>query len=372
MSKIDPLLAVIETAQATDLHLVSGSVPLVRVGGQLEKTHHRPLTAEQVRSLMFELLTDDQIRLFQAGGDLDLAYGAPGGTRFRINVYQTQAGPAAAIRLIPKAISTLDELGFSDTVRKLADSRAGLILVTGPTNSGKTTTLAAMVDHINTNFAKHIITLEDPIEYLHSNKNSLVSQRQIGLHARDFASALRAALREDPDVILVGEMRDMETISLAVTAAEVGLLVMGTLHTCSASATVDRIVDVFPPEQQEQIRIMLAESLTGIVSQQLLKRAEGRGRVAAYELLVQTTSISGMIRERKTHQISTAIQTGRKQGMQLLDNHLRELVDQGIVTPWEAVKVASDPSKFYPTPGTTPQSSMPSPAMAPSKRSVAT
>lgn len=371
MAKIDPLLAVVETAEATDLHLVSGSVPLVRVGGQLEKTHHRSLTPDQVQSLMFELLTDDQIRRFQSGGDLDIAYGSPGGTRYRINIYQTQSGPAAAIRLIPSAIATLDELGFSDTVRKLADSRAGLILVTGPTNSGKTTTLAAMVDHINTNFAKHIITLEDPIEYLHASKNSLVSQRQIGLHARDFASALRASLREDPDVILVGEMRDMETISLAVTAAEVGLLVMGTLHTCSAPATIDRIVDVFPPEQQEQIRIMLAESLTGIVSQQLLRRAEGRGRIAAYELLVQTTSISGMIRERKTHQIATAMQTGRKQGMQLLDNHLRELVDQGLITPWEAVKVASDPSKFFPSTAAPGQGPLAPPAMTPSKRTVA-
>jgi twitching motility protein PilT len=343
-------------------------VPLVRVGGQLEKTHHRPLSPDQVRALMFEILTDEQIRRFQAGGDLDVAYGIPGSARFRINIYQTQSGPAAAIRLIPSAIASLDELGFSDAVRKLADSRSGLILVTGPTNSGKTTTLAAIVDHINTNFSKHIITLEDPIEYLHTNKNSLVSQRQIGLHAQSFASALRASLREDPDVILVGEMRDIETISLAVTAAEVGLLVMGTLHTCSASATVDRIVDVFPPEQQEQIRIMLAESLSGIVSQQLVKRAEGRGRVAAYELLVRTTSISGMIREKKSHQIGTAIQTGRKQGMQLLDNHLRELVDAGLITAWEAVKVATDPARFFPTAQAQGPGGLPPPAMTPSRR----
>lgn len=347
MPKIDQLLKIVKTANASDLHLVAGSVPVIRVNGQLEKTRHRQLSSEEVKQLIYELLTDEQIRNFEKAGDLDLAYGIEGVARFRLNIYLTHTGIAVSIRLIPDHVLDLAALGFTETLSKLAEIKSGLVLVTGPTNSGKTTTLSAMVDHINTNFSRHIITLEDPIEYIHANKNSLISQRQIGLHASSFASALRAALREDPDVVLVGEMRDNETISLAVTAAEVGLLVMGTLHTCSASATIDRIIDVFPSDQQQQIRIMLAESLRGILSQQLLRRADGHGRTAAYELMLKSTSIAGMIREQKTHQITTAIQTGRKQGMQLFDNHLKELVESNQVNAREAIRVANDPSKFY-------------------------
>lgn len=347
MPKIDQILKIVKSANASDLHLVAGSVPIIRVNGQLEKTRHRQLSSSEIKQLVYELLTDEQIRRFEKDGDLDLAYGIEGIARFRMNIYQTNTGLASAIRLIPDESFDLAALGFPDTLHKLAESQSGLVLVTGPTNSGKTTTLSALVDYINTNFSRHIITLEDPIEYIHTNKNSLISQRQIGLHAKSFASALRAALREDPDVILVGEMRDIETISLAATAAEVGLFVMGTLHTCSASATVDRVVDVFPPDQQQQIRIMLAESLRGILSQQLLRRADGQGRIVAYELMIKTTSIAGMIRDQKSHQISTAIQTGRKQGMQLLDNHLQELVEKGIVDAKEAIRCAVDPSKFY-------------------------
>jgi twitching motility protein PilT len=347
MAQIDEILKIVKSAGATDLHLVAGSVPVVRVDGRLEKTRHRRLSNQEVRQLIYEILSDDQIRQLERSGDLDLSYGIEGLARFRLNIYRTLTGLAAAIRLISDQPLSLDDLGFPDTVSKLAQSKSGLVLVTGPTNSGKTTTLAAMIDYINTDSAKHIITLEDPIEYIHENKNSLVSQRQIGMHADSFASALRAALREDPDVILVGEMRDIETISLAVTAAEVGLLVMGTLHTCSAAATVDRIIDVFPADQQQQIRIMLADSLCGIVCQQLLARAEGHGRIAAYEILLRSTSISGMIRERKTHQLSTAIQTGRKQGMQLFDSHLQELVESGSITAREAIRCANEPSRFF-------------------------
>jgi twitching motility protein PilT len=346
MAKIDKLLKIVKAADASDLHLDVGSVPMIRINGALEKTHHRILATEDIKQLTYEILTDSQIKQFEKTGDLDLAYGVDNLGRFRLNVYRTHRGMAIAVRLIPEEIMDLKTLGFGEPTMRLAENKSGLILVTGPTNSGKTTTLAAMVDHINTNFSKHIITLEDPIEYIHTNKNSLISQRQIGLHSESFVSALRAALREDPNVILVGEMRDIETISLAITAAEVGLLVLGTLHTCTASATIDRILDVFPPEKQQQIRIMLADSLLGVVSQQLLKRADGDGRVLAYELLLRTTSISNMIRERKTYQIPTSIQTGGKQGMRLLDNHLRALVDTGIVTAHEAMKCAVDPSRF--------------------------
>lgn len=347
MPKIDELLAIVKSANATDLHLVSGSVPMVRLEGRLEKTQHRRLSHDEIKQLIYELLSDEQIRRFERSGDLDLSYGIPDLARFRLNIYQTMSGIGAAIRIIPDRPRTLGELGFPDTVAKLAESKSGLVLVTGPTNSGKTTTLAAMVEHINTNFSRHIITLEDPIEYIHSNKNSLISQRQIGAHSDTFAAALHAALREDPDVVLVGEMRDIETISLAITAAEVGLLVMGTLHTSSAATTVDRIIDVFPADQQQQIRIMLADSISGIVCQQLLKRAEGHGRVVAYELMLRSTSAASMIRERKSHQLGTVIQTGRKRGMQLLDSHLQELAESGIINITEAIRCANEPSRFY-------------------------
>jgi len=346
MPKIDQLLEIVKSVNASDLHLAAGSEPIIRINGQLEKTRHRHLSNEDIRQLIYELLTDEQIRHFEKSGDMDLAYGIDGVGRFRLNIYRAQNGLGAAIRLIPSEILNLNELGFSETVSQLAESKSGLVLVTGPTNSGKTTTLAAMVDHINTHHARHIVTLEDPIEYIHTNKNSLVSQRQIGLHAESFAAGLRSALREDPDVILVGEMRDVETISLAITAAEIGLLVMGTLHTNTAAATVDRILDVFPAEQQQQIRIMLADSLSGIISQQLLPRADGQGRIVAFEIMLHTTSISGMIRENKTHLLSTAIQTGRKQGMQLLDNHLTTLMESGQITAREAAKVATEPGRF--------------------------
>ncbi len=346
MPRIDHLLEIVKSAQASDLHLVAGIRPMVRLHGQLQTTKHRDLCEEEITRLVYEILTDEQIRRFEKSGDLDLAYGTGDLGRFRVNIYKTQTGIAAVIRIIPEQPPDLRSLGFSDSVAKLAESRSGLILVTGPTNSGKTTTLAAMVEHMNLSSSRHIITLEDPIEYLHTNKNSLISQRQIGLHSESFSTGLRAALREDPDVVLVGEMRDLETVGLAITAAEVGLLVMGTLHTRSASGTVDRIIEVFPANRQQQIRVMLADSIRGIISQQLPRRADGQGRVAAYELLVRTTSVGSMIREQKTFQIPTAIQTGGKEGMQLLDNHLRELVESEQITAHEAIKCAVDPAKF--------------------------
>ena len=347
MAKIDQLLEIVKKADASDLHLSVGSVPLIRINGNLEKTRHKKLSPDHIKSLVYEILSDDQIRRFEKEGDLDVSYGVHDVARFRINIYQTYSGLTASIRLIPDNVNDLASLGFSENVSSLVENKSGLLLVTGPTNSGKTTTLSAMIDHINTNFSRHIITLEDPIEYVHTDKNSLVSQRQIGLHSKSFASALRAALREDPDVIMVGELRDIETISLTVTAAEVGLLVIGTLHTQSSSSTIDRIIDVFPVDQQQQIRIMLADSLIGVVSQQLLKRADGSGRIVAYELMNSSGAISNLIREAKTFQIPSIIQSSRKQGIRLMDNHLKALVDSGIITPTEAIKAAVDPSPFY-------------------------
>jgi twitching motility protein PilT len=346
MPKIDQLLRIVKDANASDLHLTVGSVPIIRVNGELEKTRTKSLTGDVIKQLIYEILTDNQIRAFEKTGDLDLAYGIEGSARFRVNIYQTNSGICAAIRLVPELVRDLAGLGFSEAVAKLLEHRSGIVLVTGPTNCGKTTTLASMVDYINTRFSRHMITLEDPIEYIHQNKNSLISQRQIGLHSQTFPMALRAALREDPDVILVGEMRDTETISLAITAAEVGLLVLGTLHTHTASSTIDRIIDVFPPQQQQQIRIMLADTILGVVSQRLVKKADGLGRTAAYELLTRGSSLPNLIREAKTHQIPTAIQTGRKFGMQLLDSHLKELIDKGVITADEAIRVATEPAQF--------------------------
>ena len=347
MAKINQLLEIVKEFKASDLHLTSGSVPIIRVNGQLEKTRHKLLSSENIRQLIYEILTDEQIRHFEREGELDFAYGIKDATRFRINIYKMHSGVGVAIRLVPDRIYDLASLGFSKEVNSLSENKAGLVLITGPTNSGKTTTLAAMVDHINTGFSRHIITLEDPIEYIHENKNSLISQRQIGLHSNTFAKALKAALREDPDVVLVGEMRDLETISLALSAAETGLLVLGTLHTTSAAGTIDRIVDSFPPEQQQQIRIMLADALRGIVSQQLLKRADKTGRVVAYELMVNTGSVANIIREGKTHQLPNTILSGRSKGMRLLDNHLKALLDSGVISCEEAIRVAADPSQFY-------------------------
>jgi twitching motility protein PilT len=347
MARIDQLIEIISKANATDLHMVAGSVPVIRVEGRLEKTRHRRLTDDDIKELIYEILSDRQIRILEKTGRLDFAYGVGDIARVRLNVYQTHTGMAAAIRLIPSHPPDLDSLGFSDAVRRLAESKSGLVLVTGPINSGKTTTLAAMIDYINSNFSRHIITLEDPIEYIHESANSLVSQRQVGLHVESFASALRAALREDPDVIMVGEMRDTETISLAVTAAEAGLLVLGTLHTATTAATVDRIIDVFPTDQQQQIRIMLADSLTGIISQHLVKRCDGHGRILAYELLLQTASLPGLIRESKTNQIPDAIRTGGDMGMQFLDDHLEEMVESGLIAATDAAKAAVKPSRFH-------------------------
>lgn len=346
MPKIDAFLTIMREAEASDLHLGSQNAPILRVHGKLEQAKHRRLTGEEVRFLIYELLTDNQIERLEAEGQLDCAHTVEGVARFRIHVYRKDMGLAAAFRMIPYEIPTLESLGFPEVLKDMLAQRSGLLLVTGPTNSGKSTTLAAMVNHLNRTTNNHVITLEDPLEFIHTNKHCLINQRQIGEHARSFADALKSALRADPDVILVGEMRDLETISLALTAAELGLLVLGTLHTKSAAQTISRVADVFPSDQQAAVRLTLSEVLIGACSQQLLRRADGKGRVAAMEVLVGTPAVRTMIRERKSHQINNVIMTGRKLGMRLLDQHLKELIHDGLVTAEEAARYAAEPESI--------------------------
>lgn len=343
MPKIDTFLSIMQDAGASDLHLSANCSPMLRINGILENTRHRALTADEVRLLVYEILTETQVEMFEDLGELDFAYTLEGVARFRINIYKKYPGIAGAFRIIPHEIPTLDSLGHPEVLKTMLSQRSGLVLVTGPANSGKSTTLAAMVDHLNDHANFHIITLEDPLEFIHPNKNCLINQRQIGTDSRSFANALRASLREDPNVVLVGEMRDLETINLAVTAAELGLLVLGTLHTSSAAQTISRVVDVFPVDQQPQVRLTLSEVIVGIVSQQLLRRADGKGRVAALEVMVGNHAIAHLIREGKSHQVNNVMVTGKKEGMQLLDNHLRELIDRRVVTAEEAARFALEP-----------------------------
>jgi twitching motility protein PilT len=343
MPKIDTFLTIMQEADASDLHLSAGNKPVLRINGELQEARHRELKNEEVKILVYELLTDPQIKRFEEKGELDCAHTIEGIARFRIHAFKKHPGMAAAFRRIPHQVPTLDELGLPPVLKKMLQQRSGLILVTGPTNSGKSTTLAAMVDYLNENMSHHIITLEDPLEFIHENKNCLINQRQIGEHSHTFADALRGALRADPNVILVGEMRDLETISLALTAAELGLLVMGTLHTKSAAQTLGRISDAFPVDQQAAVRLAFSEVLNGVCSQQLLRRAKDGGRIAAMEVLVGTPAVRTMIREKKDHQVNNVIMTGKKEGMNLLDQHLKDLISEGLVTGEDAARVAAEP-----------------------------
>jgi twitching motility protein PilT len=349
MPRIDAFLKVMQQSDATDLHIGDGYAPILRIHGELEPTKHKILTVENVKILLYEMLSDRQIKELEEAGEIDYTYTLPEVARFRINMYKKREGLGAAFRLIPNAVPTLDGLGFPEVLKKILSQKSGLILVTGPTNSGKTTTLAAMVDYLNEHMNYHIITLEDPLEYIHANKNCLINQRQIGHHSRSFASGLRAALREDPNVILVGEMRDNETISLAITAAETGLLVLGTLHTRSAAQTISRMVDVFPANQQDRVRMALSDVLIGACCQQLVKRADGIGRVAALEIMIKTMAISNYIRESKLQQINNALVTGKQLGMQTLEHHLKELVDRKVITVEEAALHAENPQDILTT-----------------------
>ncbi len=346
MTRLDALLRTLVELGGSDLHVSAGAPPAFRVNGALQRTRHGPLDPDDVQDLLYEALSEDEIAALEETRDLDFGYGLEGVARFRGNVYWHRKGLAATFRCIPSSVPTLEALGFPPVLARLALLQKGLVVVTGPTGSGKSTTLAAMIQRRNAERADHIITLEDPLEFLHEDLRGLVHQREVGRHAGSFARGLRAALREDPDVLLVGEMRDLETIGLALTAAETGLLVLATLHTQSAAKTVDRMIDAFPADQQPQARSMLAESLQGVVAQVLLRRADGRGRLAGLEVLVSSPAISHLIREGKTYQIPSLVQTGRKEGMQLLDQHLLELATTQAITPEEALRYAQNKALF--------------------------
>jgi twitching motility protein PilT len=332
MAKLDELLKLMKQHAASDLHLTSGSAPYLRVNGQMVKLNYRDVSQEVCQGLIFEILTDNQKELFLKNWDLDLSYPLDGVGRFRVNVFMQRKGIGAVFRLIPEQIQTIEELGLPDQLLELIDVSEGLILVTGPTGSGKSTTLASLIHTINLDQQAHIITIEDPIEFVHQNQRSLINQREVSSHTKSFSNALRAALREDPDIILVGEMRDLETVSLAITAAETGHLVFATLHTNSAIKTVDRIIDVFPEGQQAQIRVMLSESLRGVVAQALLPRVEHQGRVPVVEILVNVSAVANLIREGKTFQISSAMQTGRGHGMMTFETAVHDLIHKGLIS----------------------------------------
>jgi twitching motility protein PilT len=333
-------------AGASDLHVTVGLPPMVRVDGEVRALDYEPLKPNIIRDLIYEILSDNQRQRLESDWELDFSYGVPRLARFRVNVYYQRGSLGAAFRMIPHEVKPLDELGLPSSVEDMTNKSRGLVLVTGPTGSGKSTTLASMIDKINETRHEHIMSVEDPIEFLHQHKQCIVNQREVNQDTKSFAEALRHVLRQDPDVILVGELRDIETISLAVTAAETGHLVFGTLHTQDAPQTIDRIIDVFPGQQQGQIRTQLATALQGILTQTLLRRRDGEGRVVAAEVLVPTSGVRNLIREGKNHQIFSAMQTGGKFGMQTMDSALVALLQKGVISREEAQKRANDPEEL--------------------------
>ena len=346
MAQLDKLFQHMIQQQASDLHLSAGSPPYIRVHGELQRLNMQPLTHEQNMKMFEEIMNERNRSEFRDRRQADFVYSLGNVARFRANVFMQRKGVSGVFRIIPSKILTAADLNLPDVIMRMCHLKKGLVLVTGPTGSGKSTTLAAMVAYINDQRKEHILTVEDPIEFVHQNKKCLVTQRQVGEHVNTFSDSLRAALREDPDIILVGEMRDLETISQAITAAETGHLVFATLHTTSAAKTVDRIIDAFPMNQQEQIRTILSESLKGVVAQALLRRADGKGRIAAFEILLAVPALAALIRENKTFQIPTLIQTQRGVGMTLLDQSLLDLVKRRLVTPQEALEYAIDKKAF--------------------------
>jgi len=365
MAKIDQLFTLMQQQGASDLHLSTGSPPCLRLHGEMVRLKYHDLTNEECQALIFEILTEKHRNQFVENWELDCSYSLQGVGRFRVNVFMQRLGIGAVFRIIPEKIKTTRELNLPDSVLEIVNCHKGLILVTGPTGSGKSTTLAALIHHINSNDQGHIITVEDPIEFVHPSIKSLINQREVSGHTKSFASALKAALREDPDIILVGEMRDLETISLAMTAAETGHLVFGTLHTNSAAKTVDRIIDVFPQEQQAQVRVMLSESLRAVIAQCLLPSADGKGRVGCIEVLMNTHAVGNLIREAKTFQIPSIMQTGRSQGMITFEMYANDLVKRGLITQhicddFLGKKTHAAVAGTTPTPGTA-QSPQPTP-----------
>ncbi len=346
MTKIDSYFKELKDRGASDLHMVIGFPPLLRLHGELVPIDEPVLTRESNQEILFEMLAPEQQAYLEKNRDFDMAYELEDVARFRCNFLYQHRGIGAVFRIIPTKILTLEELAMPDSLKTIAMFRRGLVLVTGPTGSGKSTTLAAMIDYINERRDAHIVTIEDPLEFVHPNKQCLFTQREIGAHAKSFADALRVASREDPDIILVGEMRDLETISLALTCAELGILVFGTLHTNSASKTIDRIINAFPSDQQDQTRTMLSDSLKAVVAQQLLGTKDGKGRCAANEVLIGSPALASTIREGKISQINSLIQTGSRSGMQTMDQHLMQLLEDDKITAPAAYEKAIDKSLF--------------------------
>ncbi|NQU03260.1 MAG: type IV pilus twitching motility protein PilT [Syntrophaceae bacterium] len=348
MAQIDAFFKLMNEQGASDLHLVSGQQPVIRIRGDMERIKYHTLESEDLKKMLYEITPEHKVKIFEETGDVDFAYEVPGLARYRANYFQQKYGVAAVFREIPSKILTAEQLGLPPVITKLASLPRGLVLVTGPTGSGKSTTLAAIVDEANRTRKDHIITIEDPIEFVHESKSCIINHREVGFHTKTFTAALRGALREDPDIILVGEMRDLETISLAVEAASTGHLVFGTLHTTSAAKTVDRVIEVFPSEEQSQIRSTLADGLRAVVAQVLFKRIDKSGRCAALEIMIATPAVRNLIRESKTFQIPSMIQTGKKYGMQTLDDSVMSLLQKGWISPDEAYTKANDKVKFRP------------------------
>lgn len=348
MAQIDAFFKLMHEQKASDLHLVAGEQPVLRIDGDLERVKYQLLDNDDLRSMLYEITPEPKIKKFEETGDVDFAYEIPEMARYRANFFQQKNGSGAVFREIPSTISTCEQLGFPPVIKRLASLPKGLVLVTGPTGSGKSTTLAAIIGEANRTRKDHILTIEDPIEFVHQSDKSIINQREIGTHTRSFAAGLRGALREDPDIILVGEMRDLETISLAIEASATGHLVFATLHTTSADTTVDRIIEVFPVDQQAQIRNTLADGIRAIVAQNLFRRIDRKGRVAALEIMIATPAVRNLIRERKTYQIPSMIQTGKKYGMQSLDDAIMDLLQKKIIGAEEAYSKSNDKAKFLP------------------------
>jgi twitching motility protein PilT len=346
MARIDSFFKLMGEQKASDLHLSTNNPPMLRINGELVRVDYPALLNDELKAMVYEIAPEGKIKIFEETSDIDFGYEVPGVARYRANFFQQKYGISAVFRLIPSNVLTVEDLGLPPVLKKFPMLKKGMVLVTGPTGSGKSTTLAAMMDYANLHRHDHIITVEDPIEFVHRSQNCLVQHREVGVHTRSFAAALRGALREDPDVLLVGELRDLETIELALTAAATGHLVFGTLHTSSAAKAVDRIIDVFPTNQQNQIRATLAESLKGVIAQNLFKRIDKPGRVAALEILVVDMAIANLVREGKTHQIPGMIQVGKKKGNQPLDDAIMEHLRHARISPEEAYDKANEKKKF--------------------------
>ncbi|MBA3014757.1 MAG: type IV pilus twitching motility protein PilT [Proteobacteria bacterium] len=348
MAQIDAFFKLMHEQGASDLHMVAGQQPILRIRGEMEKIKYNVLENDALRALLYEIVTEEKIKAFEECGDIDFGYEIPGIARYRGNLFMQKYGIGAVFREIPSDILTCEQLGLPKVVSRLSALPKGMVLVTGPTGSGKSTTLAAIVDESNKTRRDHILTIEDPIEFVHKSQKCIVNHREVGLHTKSFSAALRGALREDPDIILVGEMRDLETIALAMEAAMTGHLVFGTLHTLNAAKTVDRIIEIFPSTQQAQVRSTLADALKAVVSQTLFKRIDKKGRCAALEILICTPAIRNLIREGKTFQIPSAMQTGKKYGMQTLDDAIFENMQKGWISAEDAYTNAIEKSKFVP------------------------